>query len=470
VRSSEPPGAGEQSAGEQAAAEQSAGEHSPVGHDADKYGERAETYLRLLAETALRLPEDPRAGRAQADRVQRAAQVLVEAGVVTDQVVHEILTDLQLALLVRGRPTAPVAVATRLGRLAGFQPGSPLIPPRRKPRPWRVLPAGRATPGSRVMALVLTADRALAPATLYFPSALGSLESELPMPTDLTASDNLGTRYRLGYLNGTWTGSAWTGTIIIHPAPPAAARWLVISRPNDPVLRVELTAAKAGPTAHDGVGEPLTESPGERLLTRQAEAMLTALSHGYPAGHAPIALPDTVAILEAAGALSPLSPAPLRLAALGQLLGLPTHGPPDEVPARWTEVLARYGRRKQPVPVTGTAAIGAALPELDGARFAIAGLHSGASGTFLHILVQGLRPFTRSFPPGQPTDSGFSWWARDDAGGWHLGAFEDISPAGGPEGLLRLALLPPLGHLTATLTLQVSGLTQHATANLLVRW
>jgi len=325
------------------------------------------------------------------------------------------------------------------------------------------------------MALILLADKALAPATLHFPAALGPPESQVPPLTALAATDDLGTSYWLGFTDGTWAGSAWTGTVIVRPAPPGSARRLEIKiiDPNVSLLRAELTAAAPADTAPPMVSGPVAESPGERLLTRRAEAMLVAL----PLGDAPggglsqSGLADLAATLEAAGALSPLSRAPARLAALGQLLGLATEGPAGEVPARWTAVMARYGRRRRLAPVPGTAAIGAMLPEIDGARLAIAGLRSGGSGTFLHVVVQGLpTPVPRRLAPGQTWDGGFSWWARDDAGGWHVGAFEDVSPVGGAEALLRLALLPPLYHATCTLTVEISGPASQVTANLPVRW
>ena len=118
----------------------------------------------------------------------------------------------------------------------------------------------------------------------------------------------------------------------------------------------------------------------------------------------------------------------------------------------------------------------------------MAGLHSGGPGTFLHVVAEGLRPVPRrpqralSWAPGSPgalgsaweavpaVDAGFSWWVRDDTGGWHLGAIEEVNPVGGREGLLRMALLPPLGHCTAALNLEVSGPVQQVTANLPVRW
>jgi hypothetical protein len=254
--------------------------------------------------------------------------------------------------------------------------------------------------------------------------------------------------------------------------PPPAARGLEIIGPNGRLLRAEITAAPPGDTAPGATARLVTESPGERLFTRRAEVMLAALALGDRNIHGPgqSALAELAATLEAAGLLSPLSPAPARLAALGQLIGLPTEGPASEVPARWTSVVAHYGRRRRLPPVTGTAAIGALLPEIDGARLAIAGLRSGGAGTFLHVVTRGLLPLPRRRLPQMSWDDGPSWWVRDDAGGWHLGAIEDVSPAGGAEGVLRLALLPPLAHATAALTVEVTGTAQQVTADLPVQW
>lgn len=440
-------------------------EHAPPegGHDRAGYGERAETYVRFLAESALR----PSAAR-DTDRVRRAAEILVEAGLLTDEQAARILSDLQLALSVRAKPPTR-AMATRLRRLKGFQavqdlePGAP-------PRSWRVFPGGPATPGSRPMALIITADRALALATLFFPPDAGPLGPGVPPFTLLTGADDMDTGYRLAFTDGTWAGSAWTGTVMLLPAPPPAARWLALNSPNGQLLRADITPAAREDATPVVALEHAAESPGERLLSRQAEAMLAALTLSYPAGHSQPSLAELVATLEAAGALSPLSPAPARLAALGQLLGLPTKGPADQVPARWMEVIAYYGRRRRPAPLTGTGAIAADLPELDGVRLAIAGLRSGSSGSFLHVLVMGLGPLPRRRPPGPPWDAGLSWWIRDDAGGWHLGVVEDVSPVGGPEGVLRLELLPPLGHATTTLTVQITGIARQLTAILPVHW
>lgn len=450
------------------------------GRGPDGYGERAETYLRQLAEAALR----PAADR-NTSRVGRAADVLVDAGVLSGQLAAQILADLRVALRVRGKREA-FAPGVRLSRLTAFRPGGPLGEPGAQRQPWRVLPLGPPSAGSRLMALIRIADRAIAPAVLHFsPTPIALLDAGVPPLAALTATDDLGTRYRIGFPDGTWAGSTWTGTISLYPAPPPAARRLEITSPNGPVLRADLATTPAGAAAPVMDLGAAPESPGERLLTRRAEGMLAALAQAGQDGRGPRGLPDMAeltATLEAAGVMSPLSSAPARVAALGQLLGLPMEGPASEVPARWTAVAAHYGRRRRPAPVTGTAAIGVVLPLLDGARFAVAGLHSGGPGSFLHVVAEGLRPLPRRPPPGLPwevapardtavaIDAGFSWWLRDDTGGWHLGAIEEVSPLGGREGLLRMPLLPPLGHPTTTLALEVSGPAQQVTATLPVRW
>jgi hypothetical protein len=341
------------------------------------------------------------------------------------------------------------------------------------------------------MAVVLTAGQVLAPATLRFPPSAGLPELQVPPWTDLSATDNLGTRYRITFADGTWAGSTWTGTIMLHPAPPDATRWITISGQNGQLLRAEIPAAPGegggggavgpgGDTAGPGATiHPVPESPGERLLVRRAEAMLAALPSGglagsHAVGHDQPGLAELIKILEAAGLLSPLSAVPGQLAGLGQLLGLPGNGPVSEVPARWRNVVAYYGRRKRLSPPTGTAGIGMALPEFDGVLLAIAGLRTGPSGSYLHVVARGLPMLLPHRPPagqltGQPGGAMFSCWVRDDAGVWHLAAIEEASPVGGAMAL-RLALLPPLGHAATALTIEVTGMSRRITANLPVRW
>jgi hypothetical protein len=429
--------------------------------------ERAETYLRLLAETALRAADTD-----ASMRVWRAADILIEAGALPGPRAAEILADLSTALRARARLEQP-APPMSIRRLAGLMPRRPHHEEKR----WRVIPADpRPDPGTGLMALVLTDGQILAPATLQFSPSAGLPELQIPPWAKLTATDDRGTPYRLTFANGTWAGSTWTGTIMLRPAPPDDARLLVISNENGHVFRTRIPAPDKGTTSAAAVN-PVPESPGERLLTRRAEAMLATLLSGGPADPgkdrdaSQRELAELIEILEQAGLLSPLSSVPRRLAGLGRLLGLPATGPVSEVPARWRNLVAYYGRRKKrpTPPAWGTAAIGAALPGVDGARFAVAGLRAGPSGSFLHVVGRGLRSMPRHPLAERARDMEFSWWAQDDAGTWHLGAVEEASPADG-DLVLRFALLPPLGHATTTLTVEVTGMSHQVTANLPVRW
>jgi hypothetical protein len=435
------------------------------------YGERAETYLRLLAEVALRPVQDAdNVGRDEIQRMQRAANLLVEAGVLTDAQVTWILLDLTTALRARGLREPAWTGPHRVRRLAAtFSSRHDTTPPAE----WQVYPGPAAVPGAHVMALILTPDRVLAPATLSFPPSAGIPDLQAAPWAGLTAADGAGTRYGTTFASGSWAGSTWTGTILLRPAPPQDAGWIKIFIPNGFSLLVDI------PDPHPALPvrpEPASDSPGERLLTRYAEALLAALPAADTGRFAPAepGFPELAGTLEAAGALSRLSAVPRQVAALHTMLGLPdgtrgSSGSPSDLPGRWLNVVTHYGRRRHLPPVSGTAAIGAPLPELDGAQFAVAGLHSSPAGTYLHVVARGLRPLPHRVPPGFEGDAGFSWWLRDDLGSWHLGSIEEASPAAA-ETVLRMALLPPLTHRTASLTAEVTGLSARTTATLPVRW
>ncbi|HEX6452639.1 MAG TPA: hypothetical protein VF060_24665 [Trebonia sp.] len=459
--------------------------------NSDAYGERAETYLRLLAEDALRppagdAPPSPAPAEAAADRVYRAANLLVDAGVITDTQAAWILLDLATALRARGRPEPPPVPPGLIRRVAAARPKRSAVPSAE----WRVLPGPAPVPGAHLMALVLTPDRVLAPATLSFPPSAGIPDLQGMPWAGLTAADGTGTTYWITSATGSWAGSTWTGTILMRPAPPARAGWVKISSRNGFSLLIPIPDASPAPAV---LPEPVSDSPGERLLTRHAEAVLASLPGGLPR---PAVLPrptgpdrppgggrfapvepgftELTGTLEAAGALSALSPVSRQVAALHTLLGLPdgaevSNGSLSDLPGRWLHVVTHYGRRKQLPPASGTATIGAGLPDLDGARFAVAGLHSGPAGTHLHVVARGLRPLPHRVPPGFEGDTGFSWWLRDDSGGWHLGAIEEAIPVAA-ETVLRMAMLPPLTHRTATLTAEVTGRSTRVAAALPVRW
>jgi hypothetical protein len=189
-------------------------------------------------------------------------------------------------------------------------------------------------------------------------------------------------------------------------------------------------------------------------------------------------LAELVATLEGAGVLSPLSSVPAEVAALGQALGdsrfatfnstVTASASPPKLPTRWATVLAHYGRRHLPPLLTGAGSIGAVLPEVDGVRVVVAGVRTSAQGSVLYMVARGLRTTARA---GQ--DTGFSWWARDESDGWHLGVMEGWHLANDAIAA-RLNLLPPLRPgdpgTSGTLTLELTGPSQRLTAHLKVRW
>jgi hypothetical protein len=91
--------------------------------------ERAEAYLRLLAEEELRRPVGPR-------RVRWAAELLIAMGALDDEVADRIVADFDLALLARQ------AFPTRAGRAARLQRWSAGV------RFWPAVPVSSGSPAA----------------------------------------------------------------------------------------------------------------------------------------------------------------------------------------------------------------------------------------------------------------------------------------------------------------------------------
>jgi hypothetical protein len=113
------------------------------------------------------------------------------------------------------------------------------------------------------------------------------------------------------------------------------------------------------------------------------------------------------------------SPVPGQLARLCVRLGIDGHGitapPAGDLPERWQDMLARRREPQAPAPgiLTGTVA---ELPELDGAKIAIAGLHHGDRGTIMHLLATGVT-LEAGWPYAiRPVPA---LWIRDSYGRWH---------------------------------------------------
>ena len=363
--------------------------------------DRAETFLRLLAEAELRraatMPAAGIPGRRYPSGLALAAQALMAVGAVDCGVADEIQADAGLAVAARhGRPardTGPERI-----RLA----------PKRAS--WRVVPVGQVikTPDSSLGAeLTLMA---------YVQSAGGArfLVAEWPSgPFTATAADDRGVIYQVR-----WRGEMAPRELELHPGPTHQIRWLdLTTAAGQPAIRIDLTRQIPVP---DITVTPQTHSPGELLLDVIAARILTAaapLTQDNPgppatASTVPRALSDglghVVAALHAADALPPGSPVPGQLAGLCARLGIADHGitapPAAGLPPPWHSMLTP-GRPAQTPAAPGIwAAIAAELPGLDGATIAIAGLHHGERGTIMHLLATGVTleddwPYARGARP-----------------------------------------------------------------------
>jgi hypothetical protein len=383
--------------------------------------DRAETFLRLLAEAELRRAATMPAGmpgRRYPARLALAAQALMAVGAVDSGVADEIQADAGLAVAARhGRP----ARDTRPGR----------IRPAAKRASWRVVPVGQVikTPDSGLGAELIV--------LAYMQSAGGAR-----------------------FLVAEWPSGPFTAHQI---------RWLdLTAAAGQPAIRIDLTRQVPVP---DITVTSQAHSPGELLLDVIAARILTAAAPftqdkpGQPATAStlPRALSDglghIVAALHAADALPPGSSVPRQLA------GLPQH---------WHSMLTP-GRPAQTPAAPGIwAATAAELPGLDGATIAIAGLHHGERGTIMHLLATGVTleddwPYARGARPLPVL------WIRDNDGRWHAIRLDGLSPWGDhgtnpwtDTGMVTLSLriIPPLDPGTAWIEISATGRSAQARATL----
>ncbi len=281
---------------------------------------------------------------------------------------------------------------------------------------------------------------------------------------DSGLTDDRGRRYRLSFETG---AGGWhdSGVLRLSPVPPAGLRWLELPISPGRVIRINVAAPDPpAPAQHERLAPA---GPGERLLEAVAETLLG----GGPLASASArqlasSAAEVAGALQAVHALPAGSQAPARLAALCQRRAVEVAGPlaaqarDTPLPAPWASVLASERRQDGPRGIAPAAAV---LPEIDGARFVLAGLLSWERYTALTVFSWGWAPEPRGFRPGQP----LSWWARDDAGRWQVGRATTASSA---SGTFHLQLTPPLDHAATALDVMVSGSSSRVTATLPLCW
>jgi hypothetical protein len=457
-----------------------------------------------------RLAEPP--GEAAVGRVGQVASALVTAGTISEAAARTVLDSLADALALRGKLAARRLYQPPGPRWWGpgspWQPGSP--PPPLPAAPVRAVPIGSTLPlgpgGSRgeaaLLALIVAPDRAVLTAAARLPSPGGQPGGAghwpPPLPFGhLAAVDDQGTRYQADHTSRSPYGR-WSVAFELTPVPPPGTRWLDITGPaiTDPI-RADLTGSGPAGTAGQGTSaaqdpagpDPATTdpaapdpgapdpglraslaarvSPADRPLDALAEKVLGEVTHGYGTGAAALAgLAEVVGALQAATGLTG-SAALGRLAALADRLGIPFPpalrplAQPAGLPDAWQSVLEYRGAADGPDRV---AAVAAVLPEVDGARFAVAGLDSAADSATLRVMAWGWQPSTLT-----SLDDRFSWWARDDRGRWHL-AREYGAHFGGGQVDLLVEFAPALHPQARSLDLLVRGPAGQAAVTLPLRW
>jgi Sigma-70, region 4 len=414
---------------------------------------------------------------------------------------------LPLGMLIRSRPAAASrqAAAGSLTTAAGG-PG-PAGPPA---APGRVIPLGQVipvrsgdvsgemyllsyaqtAPGARLTVITRARGEFVPPG--IEPGGMDRPFAVFPVH-QFTARDDDGTGYRTGFRGRRGRRpDELAGEITLDPGPPPGTRWLdLTTAPGGPAARIGLTPGTGPP---DGAGVTAREagtSPGEHLLHHMADRLiLLALAFPHQIRLHPAVPPpepfscvadglgDAIAALHACGALSPLSPVPGQLAALCETLDVSGHGitarPARQLPGPWLSMLAHYRRRRpdQALGRDGCAAAAVALPELDGIRLAILGLHNADGSTVLYGHASGITPPGPGGPPEAELDFPLRIWVRDSRGQWHAtrATARRWSAEDDHEMTMRLQVVPPLSRATAWIEMLAAGQSAQARATLPLHW
>lgn len=456
--------------------------------------ERAETYLRGLAEAELRRfsRDAPAADLGEAFRVRVVASAYAEIGAIDRDRAEAIVDEFATAVEVRwlGDRKAKLALA----RLRGSRRPTRVAP---AAEPVSVAPVGKllqlregetdvdiylfaavTTPARTALATTIRKKprRSRPPqARMRFGMRRENLRLvpgwAIPgIPRDLQVVDDTGQRYDVFFGGGgddTWLD----GQFALLPKPPgslsrgsAGAAWLDVGT-GQHSLRVDLTAwtppALSTATA-------ISLSDAELLLQIRTEVLLADPYRGFADG-----LPALVALIPALRAVDALphsSLLPGRIAALCDRYRVPRDGVPDEpaaLPRRWAAILrARDVNAHWPEAYTAAgqqpaaALLHVALPEMDGTSCVLCGIITNGQTTTLHGAFFGT--------PEQGYPDGPCIWLRDDAGEWHVvapGAWSDTGVIVFPA-----SVIPALSPTARSADILVISRTMEARASVPLTW
>jgi hypothetical protein len=494
-------------------------------------GERAEAYLRTLAEGELRRavagPWDSAVAAECSARVQRAAQILAAVHALEVQVIDQILDDFELPLGTRqaGSPgqqgaglrslmRPPPSQVRRRERLMNSPAAAAAGHIRRPGRagsqtaPCRVVPAGQRVPfggedgggeicilsyahtaaGARLTMAVRPHSQS-GPAPGPCPPAPGTSRAAQPgMPParhapswmlpfhQFTATDDRGIIYQMGtHCSG---GGPRDWVLRLHPEPPPDLRWLdLATTPGQPAVRIDLTRL---PDTGPATAGTAALSPGELLLDTVAMRLLAQAPaiprHGIPLDVAGLRLTavadglgDVIVALRACGALSPDSPVPGQLAALCAHLNVGGHGITTPPDDHLPEPW-RSVLAQSARPPAGPA------PETDGYAAAAVTLPDFDG---LRLAILGLRNsgdgtlvHATWHPARRPLEPDFSpaIWIHDSGGHWHATRPGDRACGIYGDTTMSLEMTPPLSSTATWIEVLAAGPSAQAKTTLPLHW
>jgi hypothetical protein len=476
----------------------------------------AETYLRLIAEAELRHRPVLSGPGPHPHRVWLAAATLAAAGVIAPDVAWQVTSEFETGAGLRSGNLGPVIsglhqphwagrgsghtgagqvrAAQRgprpAGGTGGRQPGT--SPAGGKPAAPTVVQVGATLPlppeqegwyGEFCLLSLARTDShaALAVAARWAGQtrrAAGPRPGHAPY-FEVGAVDDQGVRYRLSLWDMGAHGDRewWDCHLGLHPAPAPGTRWLEIG-PGAQGQRVRIDLAAPPGTAQIVTGQVPPASPVARLVDQMGDDLLGLESAGTGASaRLESRVRQVIEDLIGAGALRADDPAVLRLAGLGWRLGVDL-GLGGPVPARalppaWVSLLADGHAHDGPDAV---APFTAGLPEIGGARFALAGLRSARGGATLHVMSSGWKPeghgwLVQGTRPGDgPLDLSLSWRARDSTGRWHVVSGMSRGSAAQTGGMIKMYLTPPLHPAATALDVIVTGPASQIRATVPLAW
>ena len=451
--------------------------------------EAAETYLRLIAEAQLRQRPVLSGPGPHPHRVWLAAATLAAVGAVNPEVAWRVVSEFETLAGLRSGNLRPVISSLRRPHWASRPSRGPARTGLAAPTAVQV-GATLALPPERegwygefcLLSLVRTdTQAALAVAARWAGQtrrAAGPRPRHAPF-YQVGAVNDCGISYRAALWDmGVEDGRDWWDCHLgLDPAPAPGTRWLEVG-PGAQGQRVRIDLA-APPGAVQIITEPVPpDSPAARLLDQMGDDLLALEYAGTGSGgQVEHRIAQVIEDLNGSGTLPAGDPAVLRLAGLGWRLGLDL-GPGGPVPSRalppaWISLLADGPRHDG---LDATAPLAAGLPEIGGARFALAGLRSSRDGATLHVMASGWEPQGQGWlvhgtgPASSPLDPSLSWRARDSTGRWHLVSGMSWGAASQTRGMIKMYLTPPLHPAATALEVIVTGPTSRVRATVPLGW